>query len=77
MMPVLHYYPVSAPCRAVLLLGRMLNLDFDLRLVNILEGEQMKPEFLEVSMLTTETHCQRIKLNAFIPVKSAAFGSNT
>lgn len=52
MMPVLHYFPASAPCRAVLILGRMLNIEFDLRLVNILEGEQIEPEFLEVSIRT-------------------------
>lgn len=49
MMPVLHYFPPSPPCRAVLILGRMLNIEFDLRVVNIMEGEQMRPEFLEVS----------------------------
>lgn len=50
MMPVLHYFPPSPPCRAVLILGRMLNIEFDLRVVNIMEGDQLKPEFLEVSM---------------------------
>lgn len=48
MMPVLHYLPPSAPCRAVLLLGRLLNIDFDLRLIDITKGEQLKPEFVEV-----------------------------
>lgn len=52
MMPVLHYFPLSPPSRAVLILGRMLNIEFDLRVVNILEGDQMKPEFLEVSIQT-------------------------
>lgn len=50
MMPVLHYFPPSPPCRAVLILGRMLNIEFDLRVVNIMEGDQLKPEFLEVSV---------------------------
>lgn len=49
MMPVLHYLPPSPPCRAVLLLGRLLNIDFDLRLIDLLKGDHMKPEFIEVS----------------------------
>lgn len=48
MMPVLHYLPPSPPCRSVLLLGRMLNIDFELRIVDILEGDHLKPEFTEV-----------------------------
>lgn len=49
MLPVLHYVPPSPPCRAVLLLGRMLNVDFELKQVNLMEGENLKPEFLQVS----------------------------
>lgn len=48
MMPILHYIPPSPPCRAVLLLGRLLNIDFDLRLVDLMQGEHLKPEFIEV-----------------------------
>lgn len=48
-MPVLYYIPPSTPCRAVLLLGRLLNIEFELRFLDILNGEQLKPEFLEVS----------------------------
>lgn len=47
-MPVLHYLPPSPPCRAVLLLGRLLNIEFDLRLLDVTKGEQLKPEFIEV-----------------------------
>lgn len=47
-MPILHYLPQSAPCRAVLLLGKLLNIDFDLRFVDLLNGEHLKPEFIEV-----------------------------
>lgn len=48
MMPILYYLPPSPPCRAVLLLGRMANIDFDLRVTDILAGDQMKPEFIQV-----------------------------
>lgn len=47
-MPILHYAPLSPPCRSVLLLARILNIDFDLRVVDILKGDNMKPEFIEV-----------------------------
>lgn len=48
-MPILFYYPLSAPCRAVLLLGRLLNIEFDLRLVDISKEENLQPEFVKVS----------------------------
>lgn len=47
-MPILYYVPQSPPCRAVLLLGRLLNIEFDLRFLDILNGEHLKAEFLEV-----------------------------
>lgn len=59
-MPILHYAPLSPPCRAVLLLGRMLNLEFDLRFVDVLKGENMKPEFIEVFILpATKSHPEK------------------
>lgn len=48
MMPILYYFPPSPPCRSVLLLGRMIGIDFDLRSVNVLEGEQLKPDYVQV-----------------------------
>lgn len=48
MLPVLYYFPISPPCRAVLLLSRMLNLKLDLKLINVLEGKHLKQEFLDV-----------------------------
>lgn len=47
-MPILHYLPPSPPCRAVLLLGRLLNIDFDLRFIDLLKGDHLKPEYIEV-----------------------------
>lgn len=49
MAPVLYYLPPSPPCRAVLLLGKMLGIDFELKPVNVMEGDQFKAEFVEVS----------------------------
>lgn len=47
-MPVLYFLPPSPPCRAVMMLGRMINVNFELKPVNVLEKEQFKPEFVEV-----------------------------
>ena len=45
----LYYIPASAPCRSVLAVGKELNLEFNLKLVNLMEKEQLKPEYLAVS----------------------------
>lgn len=47
-MPILYYIPPSPPSRMVLLLGRLLNIEFDLRLIDLMKGEHLKPEFIEV-----------------------------
>lgn len=49
MLPVLHFFQPSPPCRSVLLLSRMLNIEFDEKIINVLEGDQLKPEYIEVS----------------------------
>lgn len=53
----LYYLPPSPPCRAVLLLGRILGLDLNLKSVNIQEGEHLKKEFLDVSKLLWQSFC--------------------
>lgn len=50
-MPVLYFLPPSPPCRAVMMVGRMINVNFELKPVNVLEKEQLKPEFVEVNNL--------------------------
>lgn len=49
MAPTLYYMPPSPPCRSILLLAKMLNIDLDLKLVNILEGENLKQDFVEIN----------------------------
>ncbi|XP_062133489.1 glutathione S-transferase 1 [Drosophila sulfurigaster albostrigata] len=44
--PVLYYAPRSPPCRAVLLTAAALNIELDLRTVNVKAGEHLTPEFL-------------------------------
>lgn len=48
MTPVLYYFPPSPPCRTLLLLGRLLGLEFELRVVDVLRGEQLRPEYVKV-----------------------------
>lgn len=48
-MPIdLYSMRLSPPCRAVLMTGRQLNIDLNVKNVDLSEGEQMKPEFLKV-----------------------------
>lgn len=56
-MPILHYLPPSAPCRAVLLLGKLLNIEFDLRFIDLMKGEHLKPEFIEVGHINYCFYC--------------------
>ena len=48
---VLYQYPGSAPCRAVLMTAEHLGLEMVTRHVDLMDWEQMKPEFLAVSEL--------------------------
>ncbi|XP_046386069.1 glutathione S-transferase 1-like [Ischnura elegans] len=45
----LYYLNDSAPVRAVLLAGRALGLEFNMKLVDILKQEHMSPEFLKLN----------------------------
>lgn len=48
-MPIdLYYVPGSAPCRAVLLTAKALNLNLNLKLVDLHHGEHLKPEYIKV-----------------------------
>ncbi|KAL4708835.1 hypothetical protein ACJJTC_019351 [Scirpophaga incertulas] len=49
-MPLdLYYVPGSAPCRAVLLAARALNLSPNLKLVDLHHGEHLKPEYIKLN----------------------------
>ncbi|CAK1541248.1 unnamed protein product [Leptosia nina] len=49
-MPMdLYYLPGSAPCRAVLLTARALNLNLNLKLVDMHHSDHLKPEFLKMN----------------------------
>ncbi|XP_032680520.1 glutathione S-transferase 1-1-like [Odontomachus brunneus] len=49
-MPIDCYYlPPSPPCRSVLLLAKALGVHFNFKIVNVLKGEHMSPEFLQIN----------------------------
>lgn len=49
MRPVLYYMPPSPPCRSILLLAKMLNVNLELKVVNILQGDNLKSEFVDIN----------------------------
>lgn len=51
----LYYAIVSQPSRSVLLVGKALGLEFDLKSVNLFNREHLTPEFVKV------LHCAMIK----------------
>jgi glutathione S-transferase len=49
-MPLdLYYHIASPPCRSVMLLAKTLGLQLNLKKVDLLNKEQLSPEFLKVS----------------------------
>ncbi|GAB1866632.1 Glutathione S-transferase 1, isoform D [Camponotus japonicus] len=49
-MPIDCYYlPPSPPCRTVMLLAKALGIHFNIKIINVLNGEQMNPEFLQIN----------------------------
>lgn len=51
---ILYYMPVSPPSRAVVLVAKAINIDLDLRQIDVSRGEQMTPEFLKVTNYAIE-----------------------
>ncbi|KAI5635046.1 glutathione S-transferase 1 [Phthorimaea operculella] len=54
-MPKINLYSIagSPPCRAVLMVIEALGLDVNIKLVNTIAGDQLKPEFVEKNPLHT------------------------
>lgn len=49
--PTLYYIDASPPCRSVLLTAAAIGLELDLKVVDLLNGGQLTPEFLKVYLL--------------------------
>ncbi|XP_044255683.1 glutathione S-transferase 1-1-like [Tribolium madens] len=48
-----YYYPLSPPSRAALMLIKALGIKHNVKIVNIMAGEQMNPEFLKMNPMHT------------------------
>ncbi|XP_068157670.1 glutathione S-transferase D2-like [Drosophila tropicalis] len=44
-----YYVPGSAPCRSVIMVAKALGLELNKKLVNLFEGEQLKPEYVKIN----------------------------
>ncbi|KAH9414079.1 hypothetical protein DERP_012558 [Dermatophagoides pteronyssinus] len=47
--PVLYYMPVSSPCRTVIAIARMLDIDMEMKVMNLFEKEHLSPEFVQIN----------------------------
>ncbi|ROT71142.1 glutathione S-transferase [Penaeus vannamei] len=49
-MPIdLYYMPLSPPCRSVLLTAKAVGVDLNLKLLDLMTKEQMKPDFVAIN----------------------------
>lgn len=56
-MPLdLYVMPASPPCRAVLMLVRELDIDVNVKNIDLLKGEQNSQEFLTVSTVESSVN---------------------
>ncbi|XP_061392579.1 LOW QUALITY PROTEIN: glutathione S-transferase 2-like [Musca vetustissima] len=44
-----YYLPLSAPCRSVIMTAKALGIELNKKLLNLFEGEHLKPEFLKIN----------------------------
>uniref|UniRef100_T1JQA5 Uncharacterized protein n=4 Tax=Tetranychus TaxID=32263 RepID=T1JQA5_TETUR len=45
----LYQLPFSAPCRQVMMVGKILNLPIETKPLDLMQGEHLKPEFLKIN----------------------------
>lgn len=46
--PILYYIDLSPPSRSVLLTAAAIGVELELRVIDLLGGEHLKPEFVKV-----------------------------
>jgi len=47
--PTLYYFPFSAPCRAVMMTAKAINLPLEMKKVDLMKGEQKEEAFLKIN----------------------------
>lgn len=45
----LYYMGCSAPCRAVMMTAKLVGVELNLKMCNLMAGDHMKPEFLKMN----------------------------
>lgn len=51
--PILYWNHISSPTRFVLLTAKELGLDLELRLISLIDGDHLRPEFLKINPMHT------------------------
>lgn len=49
MAPTLYYMGMSPPCRSVRLAAKAVGLPLDLKIIDIMKGENLTPEFVKIN----------------------------
>jgi hypothetical protein len=59
--PTLYIFPMSAPCRAVLMTAKAAGIPYETKIVDVTKGEQNSKDFTEVHHLVglIDTDCHR------------------
>lgn len=47
----IYHFPPSAPSRCAVLVAKALGLDVDIKVVNLFDKEQLKPDFVKVTSM--------------------------
>lgn len=63
----LYYVPASGPCRAVQMAAKAVGVELNLKYVNLLAKDQMKPDFVKVK--TTKYPLYVIRVQRIIIIK--------
>jgi glutathione S-transferase len=53
MAPTVYMVHPSPPVRAVLMTAKAIGLELDLKEINLVDGDHLKPEFLKVTRVST------------------------
>lgn len=60
--PVLYYMTISPPSRAVMLVAAALNVELELKILNVVTEENKTPEYLAVNLKFYTVCCEKYSL---------------